>query len=57
MFANRTDLLPKFYTYARRGYDFETFKKDIIAGLTVAIVALPLSMAIANEESVSKLFD
>ncbi len=53
MFANRTDLLPKFYTYARRGYDFETFKKDIIAGLTVAIVALPLSMAIAIASGVS----
>jgi SulP family sulfate permease len=53
MFANRTDLLPKLFTYARRGYDFETFKKDTIAGLTVAIVALPLSMAIAIASGVS----
>lgn len=46
-FQGRTDLLPKFYTYAKRGYNFELAKADFIAGLTVAIVALPLSMAIA----------
>ncbi|WP_373491330.1 SulP family inorganic anion transporter [Parasphingorhabdus sp.] len=31
----------------REGYDFGLFKSDAIAGLTVAIVALPLSMALA----------
>jgi len=31
----------------REGYDFSLFKSDAIAGLTVAIVALPLSMALA----------
>ena len=31
----------------REGYDFSLYKADAIAGLTVAIVALPLSMALA----------
>lgn len=44
---DRSDLLPKFFTYLQRGMDFHTFKADFLAGLTVAIVALPLSMAIA----------
>ena len=31
----------------REGYGFADFRADAISGLTVAIVALPLSMAIA----------
>lgn len=38
---------PKLITVLREGYGLEQFKSDFIAGLTVAIVALPLSMAIA----------
>ena len=38
---------PKLVTTMREGYDFSLFKSDAIAGLTVAIVALPLSMALA----------
>ncbi|MGI6245712.1 MAG: SulP family inorganic anion transporter [Pseudochelatococcus sp.] len=38
---------PKLVTVLREGYTFAHFKADAIAGLTVAIVALPLSMAIA----------
>mgnify|MGYP001195386852 CR=1 FL=1 len=38
---------PKLVTVLREGYDRRAFQADIIAGLTVAIVALPLSMAIA----------
>ncbi|MBB3807966.1 SulP family inorganic anion transporter [Pseudochelatococcus contaminans] len=38
---------PKFITVMREGYTLSNFKADAIAGLTVAIVALPLSMAIA----------
>lgn len=38
---------PKLVTVLREGYDFAAFRADAIAGLTVAIVALPLSMAIA----------
>jgi SulP family sulfate permease len=39
--------MPKLVTVLREGYDGAGFKADLIAGLTVAIVALPLSMAIA----------
>jgi SulP family sulfate permease len=38
---------PKLITVLREGYRFADFRADAIAGLTVAIVALPLSMAIA----------
>ena len=38
---------PKLVTILRAGYTLSDFKADAIAGLTVAIVALPLSMAIA----------
>jgi sulfate permease, SulP family len=39
--------LPKLVTVWREGYGFADLRADVIAGLTVAIVALPLSMAIA----------
>jgi sulfate permease, SulP family len=38
---------PKLVTVLREGYDARKFRADAVAGLTVAIVALPLSMAIA----------
>ncbi|HZV57684.1 MAG TPA: SulP family inorganic anion transporter, partial [Sphingobium sp.] len=38
---------PKLVTVLREGYDLAGFKTDVLAGLAVAIVALPLSMAIA----------
>ena len=38
---------PKLLTVLREGYGSADFRADLIAGLTVAIVALPLSMAIA----------
>ncbi|MBN8832600.1 MAG: SulP family inorganic anion transporter [Sphingomonadales bacterium] len=38
---------PKLVTVLREGYGLASFKADALAGLTVAIVALPLSMAIA----------
>ena len=38
---------PKLVTVLREGYDLRKFQADALAGLTVAIVALPLSMAIA----------
>lgn len=42
-----TEFLPKVLTVWREGYDLGDLKADALAGLTVAIVALPLSMAIA----------
>ena len=38
---------PKLVTVLREGYGPAQFRADAVAGLTVAIVALPLSMAIA----------
>src|SRR5215831_17573257 len=45
--------LPKFATILREGYRSGHFRSDELAGLTVAIVALPLSMAIAVASGVS----
>ena len=39
--------VPKMYTVLREGYSPRTFRDDFIAALTVAIVAIPLSMALA----------
>src|SRR5476651_2286634 len=38
---------PKLVTILREGYGVAALRADVTAGLTVAIVALPLSMAIA----------
>jgi SulP family sulfate permease len=40
-------LRPKLLSVVREGYSLESFRHDLLAGLTVSIVALPLSMAIA----------
>lgn len=49
--ANRAATLelftPKLITVLREHYDLKALRADALAGLTVAIVALPLSMAIA----------
>jgi SulP family sulfate permease len=44
---------PKLATALAEGYGFAFFRKDVMAGLTVAIVAIPLSMAIAVASGVS----
>src|SRR3984885_6895471 len=44
---------PKLATVFSEGYGFNPFRKDVVAALTVAIVALPLSMAIAVASGVS----
>ena len=38
--------VPKLFTVLRLGYGIKDFRQDTIAGLTVAIVALPLAMAL-----------
>ncbi|GAB4222889.1 MAG: sulfate permease [Francisella sp.] len=38
---------PKLFTILKNGYSKDDFRNDVISGLTVAIVALPLSMALA----------
>jgi len=44
---------PKLVTLIAEGYSIEAFGSDITAALTVAVVALPLSMAIAVASGVS----
>lgn len=44
---------PKLVTVLREGYRLSSLKADVVAGLTVAIVALPLSMAIAIASGVT----
>ena len=44
---------PKLVTVLREGYGARAFRADALAGLTVAVVALPLSMAIAIASGVS----
>ena len=48
-----TRIVPKTVSVLREGYSFSRLKADTISGLTVAIVALPLSMAIAIASGVS----
>src|SRR5262245_36784411 len=44
---NWTTFTPKLFTVLRSGYGKSEFRADVLAGLTVAIVALPLAMALA----------
>jgi SulP family sulfate permease len=44
---------PKLFTTFMEGYGWATLRADAFAGLTVAVVALPLSMAIAVASGVS----
>jgi SulP family sulfate permease len=44
---------PKLVTVFEEGYDLSDLKHDLMAGLTVAVVALPLSMAIAVASGVT----
>ena len=39
--------LPKLVDALRQGYSFEAFLNDLVAGVTVGLVALPLAMAFA----------
>lgn len=45
--AFRELFIPKLVTVLREGYGARQFRADRVAALTVAIVALPFSMAIA----------
>ncbi len=51
--ATRHLYRPKLFTTFKEGYDAGLLRRDALAGLTVAIVALPLSMAIAVASGVS----
>jgi len=45
--------IPKLFTVLRRGYGVSDLRADAIAGLTVAVVALPLAMALAIASGVA----
>ena len=49
----RSTFTPKLVSVLREGYGADALKADAMAGLTVAIVALPLSMAIAIASGLS----
>lgn len=46
-------LIPKTISVFREGYSFVRLKRDALSGLTVAMVAIPLSMAIAKASGAS----
>lgn len=47
------EFIPKSYLYLSKGYKFSIFKKDLLAGITVGIIALPLAMAFAIASGVT----
>jgi SulP family sulfate permease len=47
------EFIPKSYLYLHKGYTFSSFKRDLLAGITVGIIALPLAMAFAISSGVS----
>jgi SulP family sulfate permease len=49
----REELTPKLFTLLKEGITFEQIKKDILAGIIVGIVALPLAIAFAIASGVS----
>jgi len=44
---------PKLVEILRRGYDLNKFKRDTLAGMTVAVVSIPLAMALAIASGVA----
>ncbi len=41
------DFTPEIFLTLKQGYNIDLFKRDLFAGITVAIIALPLAMAFA----------
>lgn len=44
---------PKLVEILRKGYDETKFKRDLLSGITVAVVSIPLAMALAIASGVS----
>lgn len=44
---------PKLVEVLKRGYDMNKFKRDTLAGMTVAVVSIPLAMALAIASGVT----
>lgn len=47
------EFIPKSYLYLRYCYDLKTFRSDLIAGITIGIISLPLAMAFAIASGVT----
>lgn len=52
-YTEEDDLTPKLFTLLKSGISASTIKNDILAGIIVAIVALPLAIAFAIASGVS----
>jgi len=48
-----SNFCPKLVEILRRGYDINKFKRDTLAGMTVAVVSIPLAMALAIASGVT----
>ena len=48
-----SEFIPESFLSLRKGYSFSLFRKDLLAGLTVGVVALPLAMAFAIASGVT----
>lgn len=44
---------PKLVEVLRKGYDKDKFRRDTLAGMTVAVVSIPLAMALAIASGVT----
>lgn len=49
------EFIPKSYFYLRKNYSLSLFRKDLLAGMTVGVIALPLAMAFAIASGVSPM--
>ncbi|MBI5273044.1 MAG: STAS domain-containing protein [Chlamydiia bacterium] len=47
------EFIPKSYHFLRSTYTWDFFKKDLVAGITVGIISLPLAMAFAIASGVT----
>jgi len=48
-----SEFTPKLFTVLRQGYDRQQFGRDVLAGIIVGVVALPLAIAFAIASGVS----
>lgn len=49
----KDNFCPKLFEILRHGYDPNKFKRDTLAGMTVAVVSIPLAMALAIASGVT----